>query len=250
MSPERHPHGAGSDAPCAPGLALLVVVLLLGAAGLVVLALWRRDAVMRIVTAAYDLIVDRQSLAAWLAEWGMAAPAVFIGLQVAQVLLAPVPGEATGFIGGYLFGAGLGFVFSTIGLTLGSWLNFALSRRLGRGPVRRWVGERHLERFDLIMRRQGTLAALVMFVIPGFPKDYLCLFLGLSRMPLRLFLPLVAVGRIPGTLLLSFQGAALADRRYGVLAVLGAGCLIVLGLVYAYRETLYSWIERLDNGQV
>jgi uncharacterized membrane protein YdjX (TVP38/TMEM64 family) len=97
------------------------------------------------------------------------------------------------------------------------------------------------------MRRQGVLAAFALFLIPGFPKDYLCLFLGLSRMSWRLFLPLVALGRIPGTLMLSFQGAALARRDYGVLVALVACCTLILGLLMVYRSEVYGWIERLDR---
>ncbi|MCK7513881.1 MAG: hypothetical protein MZV70_64255 [Desulfobacterales bacterium] len=40
---------------------------------------------------------------------------MFIGLQVGQVLFAPIPGEVTGFLGGYMFGALSGFLLSTVG---------------------------------------------------------------------------------------------------------------------------------------
>jgi len=240
-----------SDTGCRarlPGLALLAAVVLLAGAGLAVWALVERDALLGAFSATWALIADRRALASWLGQWGVAAPLIFIGVQVFQVLLAPVPGEATGFIGGYLFGPGPGFLYSTVGLTLGSLLSFGVSRRLGRDLVRRWISPRRLERFDRLMRRQGALAAFVLFLIPGFPKDYLCFFLGLSRMPLRLFFPMVAVGRIPGTLMLSFQGAALAERNYGVLIALGAVSALVLGLLVAYRSEVYGWIERLDRG--
>lgn len=231
-----------------PGLAFWGTLALLGLAGLGCWALVERETLRVAFSATWALVTDREAMAAWLAQRGVAAPVIFISLQVFQVLLAPVPGETTGFIGGYLFGPAAGFCYSTVGLTLGSWLSFGVSRRLGREPVRRWISPRRLERFDQLMRRQGVLAAFALFLIPGFPKDYLCLFLGLSRMSWRLFLPLVAVGRIPGTLMLSFQGAALAHRDYGVLAVLVAFCVLILGLLVAYRSELYGWIERLDRG--
>jgi uncharacterized membrane protein YdjX (TVP38/TMEM64 family) len=231
-----------------PGLAFWAMVALLGLVGLGCWALVERKTLIGAFSAASALIADRDALAAWLAQWDIAAPGVFIGLQVFQVLLAPVPGEATGFIGGYLFGPAAGFFYSTVGLTLGSWLSFGVSRRIGREPVRRWISPRRLKRFDQLMRRQGALAAFALFLIPGFPKDYLCFFLGLSRMSWRLFLPLVAVGRIPGTLMLSLQGAALADRNYGVLVALVACCALILGLLVVYRDNVYRWIERLDRG--
>jgi uncharacterized membrane protein YdjX (TVP38/TMEM64 family) len=231
-----------------PGLAFWATLVLPGFTGLACWALVERDTLVDALSTTRTLIADRGALAAWLARWGVVTPLFVISLQIFQVLLAPVPGEATGFIGGYLFGPAAGFFYSTVGLTLGSWLNFGVSRRLGREPVRRWISPRRLERFDQLMKRQGALAAFALFLIPGFPKDYLCLFLGLSRMSWRLFLPLVAVGRVPGTLMLSFQGAALADHDYGVLAVLVACCMLILGLLVVYRNDVYRWIERLDRG--
>ena len=52
----------------------------------------------------YGLVTDREWMRAAVESWGWAAPFVFIGIQIAQVIAAPVPGEATGSIGGYIFG--------------------------------------------------------------------------------------------------------------------------------------------------
>ncbi len=59
----------------------------------------------------YDIFTDREKIKALVASFGAAAPAAFILVQILQVIFAPVPGEATGFIGGYLFGAAKGFIF-------------------------------------------------------------------------------------------------------------------------------------------
>ncbi len=72
-----------------------------------------------------------------------------------QVIFAPVPGEATGFIGGYLFGTFKGFFFSSIGLTIGSWLNFIIGRFLGERYIRKLIPAGPLERFDKALKRQG-----------------------------------------------------------------------------------------------
>ena len=58
---------------------------------------------------------------------------VFIGLQILQVVFAPFPGEATGLIGGFLYGPILGTIYSTIGLTAGSWAAFGFSTILSGG---------------------------------------------------------------------------------------------------------------------
>ena len=64
------------------------------------------------------LYVDKHFLKQTLREWGILAPVLFMVLQALQVIISPIPGEATGFLGGYLFGEWLGLLYSTIGLTV------------------------------------------------------------------------------------------------------------------------------------
>ena len=120
-------------------------------------------------------------------------------------------------------------MYSTIGLTVGSALAFLLGRWLEVHFVARIVRPETLKRFDFLMERQGALVAFFLFVIPGFPKDYLCFILGLSQMPLRLFLVLSTVGRLPGTLMLTLQGAKVYQGDYLFSAILIGLCLL-LGL--------------------
>jgi uncharacterized membrane protein YdjX (TVP38/TMEM64 family) len=178
---------------------------------------------------------------------GPLAPLVFILLQALQVVFAPIPGEATGFIGGYLFGVPLGLLYSTLGLTLGSTLAFLIARWLEEHYVARWLPKEIIEKFDFLMERQGALVSFILFIIPGFPKDYLCFVLGLSRMPFKLFLLICTVGRIPGTLLLTLQGAQVhKGNYYSTLALMGL-CLVVIGVLAYYREAVYRWIRRFDH---
>lgn len=100
---------------------------------------------------------------------------------------------------------------------------------------------------DRLINRQGVIVLFIMFVIPGFPKDYLCLILGLSTLPVKIFALMTGIGRIPGTLLLSLQGAALYDRSYGLLTVVAAACLVLILLAYRFRETLYRWAEKANT---
>ena len=191
----------------------------------------------------FGLITDREWIRATIQSYDWAAPLVFIGVQIAQVIAAPVPGEATGFIGGYLFGSLLGFIYSSIGLTTGSLINFGIGRFLGERFVRRLIPEEKFKRIDRMVNRQGVIAVFFMFVIPGFPKDYLSLALGLTTLPLKVFAILACIGRMPGTLLLSLKGASLYDQNYALLAIVAVACLVLVLLAYRYREALYRWVE-------
>lgn len=192
----------------------------------------------------YNLLTDRENEKIFLSSFGPYAPIVFISIQILQVIFAPVPGEVTSFIGGYLFGATKGFIYSSLGLSIGSVMNFAIGRFLGKRYIRKLIPLDKLERFDKVIRRQGVIIVFLLFVFPGFPKDYLCLFLGVSAIPFPVFIILASVGRMPGTFMLSLQGDFLFDEMYGFFVLVLGGCIILATLAYYYRETIYRWIER------
>jgi uncharacterized membrane protein YdjX (TVP38/TMEM64 family) len=192
---------------------------------------------------AYDLLTDREKINRFVTGFGVGAPTVFITIQVLQVIFAPIPGEATGFIGGYLFGASKGFLYSTIGLTAGSLINFCLGRLLGRRFIRRWIRQERLEKLDRGVKRQGVLILFVLFIFPGFPKDYLSLFLGITALPFKIFVVIATIGRMPGTLMLSMQGALLFEKMYGLFALVMGGCIGIVALAYRYRERVYAWAD-------
>ncbi len=196
---------------------------------------------------AYRLLSDRDQVAPFLAAFGSAAPLAFMGLQILQVILAPVPGEATGFIGGYLFGAARGFIYSSLALAVGSWINFAIGRYLGKRYVRKWIPAHKLARFDHLVKRQGIIVLLILFLFPGFPKDYLCLFLGATAIPVKAFLTIATFGRMPGTLLLSLQGEFLFEKNYLVLGIVLAVTVLAAVVSIRYREHIYRWMEKVNG---
>ncbi len=195
----------------------------------------------------YYYFSEKEHIKALVQAAGPLAPLLFIVIQVLQVVFAPVPGEATGFLGGFLFGVPLGFLYSTLGLTVGSVLAFLIGRWLEEHYVARWVPPEILKKFDFLMERQGALISFILFILPGFPKDYLCFILGLSHMPLRLFLLISTVGRLPGTLLLTLQGAKVYEGKYLTTAVILGLCLVLVLLLGYYREAVYAWIRRFDH---
>ena len=227
----------------------LYVKILLGLMlGIVlILAIVFREAIWQNAIYLYHLLMDRDRIRDFIVSFGWGAPLVFMGFQILQVIFAPVPGEATGFIGGYLFGVIKGFIYSSAALAIGSWINFSIGRFLGERFVRKMIPSQKFEKFDSMLKRQGIIVILLLFVFPGFPKDYLCLFLGLSTLPLKVFLLLAAVGRMPGTLLLSLQGAYLFEENYLLLGITAAACAILIFVIYRYRESFYQWVEKFNN---
>ncbi len=195
----------------------------------------------------FQILADKEKTTALIESFGYFAPLAFIGVQVFQVVFAPIPGEATGFLGGYLFGVVPGFLYSTVGLTAGSYLAFQLARLLEVSFVEAVVSKEVLKKFDFVAKENGVIISFLLFLIPGFPKDYLCFILGLSPMPLKIFVVITAVGRIPGTMMLSLQGANMYSHDYTIFFIL-LGISILIGLlVIVYRDPIYAWLRQLGN---
>ncbi|MGD9058223.1 MAG: TVP38/TMEM64 family protein [Desulfobacterales bacterium] len=225
----------------------LKISILLALVILFLVVFWFRVPIWEKMIDWYRLLSDREQIRNLISSFGSSAPPVFMLIQILQVIFAPVPGEATGFIGGYLFGTLPGFIYSSIGLTIGSLLNFMIGRFLGRRFVRKLIPARQLIKIDAMLKRQGIIIVFILFLIPGFPKDYLCLALGLTTLPIKLFILMAAVGRMPGTFALSMQGAFLYEQNYVLLTVVMGACLVLALLCYYYRERIYMWAEKLEN---
>ncbi len=189
------------------------------------------------------LYVDKRFLKHTLREWGVLAPVIFIGLQALQVIIAPIPGELTGILGGYLFGQWVGLLYSTIGLTLGSVAAFAVGRWLGARYVQRLVSPEIWHKMDFIVEAEGAILCFIVFLIPGLPKDMICYLFGLSPMPFWVFTVVSTFGRIPGTWILSAQGAHAASGDYLQVILLTALVVAAALPLYYYRNRLVDWLR-------
>jgi uncharacterized membrane protein YdjX (TVP38/TMEM64 family) len=168
---------------------------------------------------------------------------VFISLQVLQVVFAPIPGEATGLIGGYLYGPILGTIYSTIGLTIGSWVAFILARFFGVSRVQKAMKPETINKYDNILAHEGALLSFFLFLIPGFPKDCLCYLMGLSRMNVWIFLMTSTVGRLFGTVLLSYYGSCARRGHYVTLVIILMASSILTLLAYLRRDLLVEMAQ-------
>ena len=189
-------------------------------------------------TGAIQFFLSRRRLLAFLDSLGPWGFAGFIVLQSLQVVVAPVPGELTGLLGGYLYGPYLGIALSTVGLTLGSVIAFSLARVFGRPFVEKAVSPSTMERFDYLLHHKGAFLVFLLFLIPGLPKDYLCYILGLGHLTTMEFIVIGGFGRLFGTVLLTLGGNYIRLHQYLRFSILVGVAVILVFLAMAYRDKL------------
>ncbi|WP_435186182.1 TVP38/TMEM64 family protein [Halobellus sp. EA9] len=211
----------------------------------------RRSAAARVLLLAGSFVVaavaverfvpsatDPAWLRSQLTGLGWYAPLAFVALQTVQVVVAPIPGQILGGVGGYLFGSLPGVVYSMIGVTAGSAIVFFASRRFGRPYVERVIAPAKLDQWDAFVDRKGAVGLFVFFLLPTFPDDLLCFVAALSDLRARRFLALVVVGRTPSFLLVAYVGTRVSHGALVRAGVLVAALGVVSVVVYLYRRRL------------
>jgi uncharacterized membrane protein YdjX (TVP38/TMEM64 family) len=182
--------------------------------------------------------MDKAKVKAFLDSLGPLSFIGFILLQMLQVVAAPIPGEVTGFIGGYLYGPALGVFLSTVGLTAGSVIAFSLSRIFGRPFIDNFAKPSTIERYSYLLHHKGAFLVFLLFLIPGFPKDFLCYILGLGHLSTKEFLVISTVGRFSGTVLLTLGGNFIRQHQYYRFSILLGIAIVVVFLSMVYKEKL------------
>ncbi len=192
----------------------------------------------------WDLFESHHRLKEFISSFGVYSPLAFILLQVIQVVVAPIPGGAIEFLGGYFFGVWAGMLYSMIGLILGSWIAFSIGRLFEKWAVEKFVSPKTMKKFDYLIGHEGVVLSFLLFLIPGFPKDALCYILGLTPMHLGLFLIISTIGRIPGTLMATLQGAKAFEHQYKFFLILSVASVLVILVFYIYHEQIHEWIRK------
>ena len=91
---------------------------------------------------------------------------------------------------------------------------------------------------DVIVEAEGAILCFIIYLIPGMPKDKVCYLFGMSPMPLWVFTLVSTLGRIPGTWVLSAQGAHTAAGNYLQVMLLTAIVVAVALPLYYFRNRI------------
>lgn len=184
----------------------------------------------------------------WIESMGVWGKLGYVGICFLQVLVAIIPGGPIEVAGGYAFGHLEATVLSTIGLGLGSCAVFFLVRKFGIKLLEVFFSQEKIEElWFLKTTSRRDLIILLLFLIPGTPKDLLCFFCGLTDMPFWIFFLIAVFARIPAAWISSIGGSAMGKQSY-MIAVIVAVMIVVFSLagIIVYRRMVRKHREE-DN---
>ncbi len=149
-------------------------------------------------TGFFEVIQSAESLEEYLKKTGIWMPVLYVFLQFLQVIVLPIPSVVSTVAGVALFGAFRAMIYSLIGILIGSFLAFFIGRKLGNSAVAWLVGEDALKKWQRKLKGKDNLILSLMFLLPVFPDDVLCMIAGLSSMTFKYFAGIIIFSRLLG----------------------------------------------------
>ncbi len=191
----------------------------------------------------FSLWNNRDELRAFISIHPYLGIVVFIALQVLQVVIAPLPGEATGFLAGFFFGAFKGLIISMIGIIIGSSVAFYIAKACEKKWLKKYEKSPIYLKIKKIFKKHGLTGVFILYLFPGFPKDLLNYFLGFMPITFKAFITICALGRIPATFALTLQGDVVYKGEPKKILISSAIFVIAFLTFLLIKKRIYSWLE-------
>lgn len=159
-------------------------------------------------------------------EWNFMGFLALFGLQVAQIFLFILPGEPIEILAGMCYGGVIGTIFILGSAAIISTGIFFAVRKFGKKFVYNFCDEEKVKKIEnskLFQNpRKVEKVMLILFLIPGTPKDLLVYISGLLPIkPLR-FIIISNIARIPSVISSTLAGDNLVkgDWKMGIIIYL------------------------------
>lgn len=179
---------------------------------------------------------DPQQFRLWVDGHGLWGAVAYMGMVFLQVLVAIIPGEPLEICGGYAFGTLQGTLLCLIGAMAGSLLVFAFVRRWGYEVVEIFFSREKIQSVRFLQSSpKRDMLFIIIFALPGTPKDLLCYVAGLTDLSWTHWLLICSLGRLPSIITSTLGGNALGTQDYwqaGIVFALTLGISLLGLLIY------------------
>ncbi len=161
-------------------------------------------------------------------------------LQVAQIFLVILPGEPIEILAGMCYGAWGGTIFIMVSACIISTTIFFLVRKWGKKFVLSFCDEKRVEKIESSKLFQNPKKIekilLILFLIPGTPKDLLVYISGLLPIKPSKFIVISTLARFPSIISSTLAGDSLAIGDWKKSIMLYAIVLLIVGVIIFFVD--------------
>lgn len=180
------------------------------------------------------------------------APFIYMGIEFIATLIPPVPNAVSALLGGYLFGAFAGTLYTLLAGMAGSVILFKLARSGKEAFAQRFLKkEKDIRRVNSFLAREHGFYSLVFIRFsPLFPNDVFTLLLGFTDITFRRFFATTLLGYAVSYVTLAYVGSLFASLGSDISqaetlpAVLFLTMLSAVGLLVAFWQPLMRRLRR------
>ncbi len=163
--------------------------------------------------------------------WGLLT---LFGLQFAQIFLIILPGEPIEILAGMCYGGLGGLIFVTASAFIISSVIFFMVRKLGKKFVYDFCDEEKVKKIEnskiFINPKKIEWIMIILFLIPGTPKDLLVYIAALLPIkPLR-FILISTFARFPSVVSSTFAGDNLLEGNWQNSIIIYAVTFLLVGI--------------------
>lgn len=173
---------------------------------------------------------NEEALENYIKSFGFFMPFVYILLVLIQIFIPVIPGEPFEILAGYLFGAFWGSIIAIFAESLASILIILLVRKYGIKLIRVLFKDKDIEKVKFLNNKKLFFLFVILFIIPGTPKDLLCYVSGIMNFDLTPLILVTTFGRIPAIITSTIPGSALGNQNYK-LAIIVYSITIVISII-------------------
>lgn len=162
--------------------------------------------------------------------FGNSAYIIFFLLQLASIIIAPIPSNVSAVAGAMVFGMWGSFIITTLSIISGSAIIFYLSRICGKTFVERFLSPKILQKYEEIINSpKGEIIIFLMLLLPFFPDDIINFLVGLSSMSFKRYFIILILTR-PWEILIAcaLGSASISIPLWGWGGVLLISAIIVI----------------------
>ena len=192
----------------------------------------------------------RESFKVWVDGLGFGGWLVTLGIQLLQIFIAFIPGEAIEIMLGYVWGPWLGTLTCFIGIFIGTFVIFLLVRKYGLNFVKKIVGEDDLTKYKFLNdKNRVELTVFILFFIPGTPKDPLTYIVPIAPIHPIKYLLISTLARFPSVITSTILGDKIADKDYGmaILVFVLTAIISVLGIIIGNKFIMTKQIKNTEK---
>mgnify|MGYP005777078337 CR=1 FL=1 len=169
------------------------------------------------------------------ANLGFLGYLALFGLQFAQIFLIILPGEPIEVLAGMCYGGFGGLIFITVSVFIITAIVFFAVRKFGRKFVYSFCSKERIDKIEnsklFKNPKKIEFIMLILFLIPGTPKDLIVYIAGLLPLkPLR-FILISTFARLPSVISSTFAGSSIVAGNWKVSIAIYAVTFLIVGVI-------------------